>query len=85
MSIIVTDENRAIWQQRLTEAENAMHKLLVGQSATAIGYDGESVSYKPAQIPQLRVYIGQLRAALGQGVGRSRPRGRVATFGAGFR
>ena len=85
MDIIVTDDNRAMWQSRLDEAEGALHKLLVGQSATAIGYDGESVSYKPANIHQLQAYIARMRAALGLTTRGARPAARKVLFGGGFR
>lgn len=79
MQIIITETNRAEWQTRLTQAETAYHKLLTGKSATAIGYDGETMSYAPADKQELRRYISSMQKALGS-VSSSRPRARGFRF-----
>ena len=52
-----------------TTAQGALNKLLTGQSATEVSYSqGEGnrmVRYTAAKIPELRMYIRQLSAAIG--------------------
>ena len=46
----------------LAEAEDALHKLLTGTSATIVTYaDGRSVTYTRATVPELQAYIARLR------------------------
>ncbi|MEM1375883.1 MAG: gpW family head-tail joining protein [Pseudomonadota bacterium] len=84
MQITVTDENRAMWQHRLAQAEAALHDVLIGRSATALGYDGESVTYKPANLYQLRAYIAEMKKALSVSSQPVRARARSIAFGGGF-
>jgi hypothetical protein len=50
--------------KRLAEAEDALHKLILGrQSVTVIADGGYSVTYTPANIDRLRAYIAELRNA----------------------
>lgn len=55
----------ATLQARLTEAEEALHRLQIGEQTASVGYDGKSVSYTQANIGALRAYIRELEAALG--------------------
>lgn len=50
---------------RKAEAEEALHKLMTGQAAVTVGYDGRSVSYTPARQAELRAYIKELDVQLG--------------------
>lgn len=56
-------------QQRLTEAEEALHQVMVGQSVTVVGYDGHRTEFAPADESRLRRYIQSLRRQLGQPAG----------------
>lgn len=60
----LTPEETALYQRRLTEAENALHQLLVGKKAVSLAYSGESVTYTQSDEGKLRAYIGELSAAL---------------------
>ena len=57
----------ATLQTRLTEAEDALHRVLTGQSVTVVGYDGHRTEYSAASAGDLRRYIATLRRQLGQG------------------
>ena len=63
-----------ILQQRLTEAQTALHNLLTGQMGESYSFNaglgGKSVTYSRADLPQLRTYIAELRIALGLPSGR---------------
>lgn len=73
--ITVTDENRATWTARLTEAETALHKLNTGSAVQSLSYDGESVTFTQTSAGRLRAWIGEMRVALGlQTFGRARSR-----------
>jgi hypothetical protein len=61
----LTPEETALYQRRLTEAENALHQLLLGKKAVSLSYSGESVTYTQSDEGRLRAYIGELSAALG--------------------
>lgn len=58
-------------QARLTEAEGALHNLLMGMSEIEISYEGRTVKYTPTSIPNLRSYIASLQKQLGKSTGRS--------------
>lgn len=83
MTIIVTDENRAMWETRLTEAEAALHKVQIGGGVASLTYDGESVSYTRANLASLKAYVRELQTALGK-MTMSRPRARGFSFGRGY-
>lgn len=57
--------DRSILLARLTEAETALHKLMVGKASVQLSYQGESVTFTTADEGRLRLYIGELRAQLG--------------------
>ncbi len=71
--------NREIIQQRLTEAQNALHKLLTGTATVQLSYQGESVTYTTADEGKLRSYIKELEAQLG--IASARVRARRVVFG----
>jgi hypothetical protein len=53
-------------EARLEEAEDALHQVMTGQSATVTGYDGHRTEYKPADEGALRRYISSLKRQLGR-------------------
>ncbi|MEN5297727.1 gpW family head-tail joining protein [Brucella sp. TWI559] len=71
--------SREIIQQRLTEAQNALHKLLTGAATVQLSYQGESITYTTADEGRLRSYIKQLEAQLG--IAPARTRARRVVFG----
>lgn len=70
---------RSILLARLTEAEAALHKLMVGKASVQLSYQGESVTFTTADEGRLRLYIGELRAQLGL-ANASRSRSRRVVF-----
>lgn len=66
--------NREIIQKRLTEAQDALHRLLTGTATVQLSYQGESVTYTTADESKLRNYIRQLEAQLGLSPARTRAR-----------
>lgn len=71
--------DRSILLARLTEAETALHKLMVGKASVQLSYQGESVTFTTADEGRLRLYIGVLRAQLGL-ASTSRSRSRRVVF-----
>lgn len=72
--IVVTEENRAIWEQRLADAETAWHNLNLGNSARVfVDQNGERIEYSPANRIGLRAYILEMKAALGLPTGIAGP------------
>ncbi|ETW10642.1 putative Head-to-tail joining protein W (gpW) [Roseivivax marinus] len=61
----------ATLETRLTEAEDALHRLLVGTTVTVVGYDGHRTEFAPSDETRLRRYIASLKRQLGRGSGRS--------------
>ena len=59
----------AVIQARLTDAETALHNLVLGKGRVTVSYDGESVTFTQANIAELRKYIAELKAQLGIGCG----------------
>ena len=73
---MLTEEERAVLQNRLREAEQAWHELNLGQSArTFVDQNGERVEYTPANRLGLRAYILELRQQLGMKLNVSGPAG----------
>lgn len=65
----LTVEERAIYEERLTSAEGALHDLMTGQAARVfVDQNGERVEYAVANAQRLRSYIFELRVALGKQV-----------------
>lgn len=51
--------------QRLAEAEDALHNLLVGRGVQTLqDQSGEAVTYTAANVARLRAYIAELKAEL---------------------
>ncbi|EWY36764.1 hypothetical protein N825_25355 [Skermanella stibiiresistens SB22] len=63
----MTDETTL--RRRLTEAEDALHRLTIGKSVTVASGDGSSITYAPAQSAQLRLHIAELKIKLGECAG----------------
>lgn len=59
----------ATLEQYLAEAEEALHSVLIGQSVTVVGYDGQRTEWTPAKEDRLRRYIRSLKRQLKQDVG----------------
>lgn len=63
----LTTEEIATYTQRLSEAEDAYHKIaLGGQPKVYVDQNGERVEYQMANLDRLRSYIHSLRLALGK-------------------
>lgn len=60
-------------QQRLAEAEDKLHQLLMGESVVTVWNGTRRVEFTPASTDRLRSYIRELKGQLGQ----SQPRGGV--------
>ena len=60
-------------QQRIAEAENALHELSLGRQVVEINRGGKSLKYTPADITVLRRYITEMKNQLGGS--RRRPMG----------
>ncbi|WGY45040.1 gpW family head-tail joining protein [Vibrio sp. ABG19] len=52
-------------QERLSEAENAYHRLQTGSLAVSIQKGDRRVDYNRANIHELRAYIDDLKSQLG--------------------
>lgn len=61
---MATTEQLTEW---LSEAEAALHALVTGAQEVRIRYKDKEVQYTQASIAQLRGYISDLKAQLGQG------------------
>ncbi len=62
----LSDADRTIWQDRLTEAQSAYHDLATGQAVAAFtDQNGERVSYNRADMGKLSAYIADIVALLG--------------------
>ncbi len=57
----------ATLQARLTEAETALHKLVMGSKEVTVSYDGKSVTFAQTDESRLRSYIAELNSKLGTG------------------
>ncbi len=60
-------EEIVLYTTRLTEAETALHNLMMGQSArTFVDQNGERVEFTAANAGRLRAYIYELKLKLGK-------------------
>lgn len=55
----------AVLQERLTQAEEALHKLRIGEREASVAYDGFQASYTMATMADLQAYIDDLKRQLG--------------------
>lgn len=55
----------ATLQARLATLEEAEFKLVSGQQATALGYNGESVTFVASDLNQVRTMIRRIKRELG--------------------
>lgn len=60
-----------VLQARLDAAEDALHRLSIGEAEVSVYYDGTRTEYRAADIGGLRRYIASLKRALGQTVPRA--------------
>lgn len=62
----LTPEEQATLKGRLKSAEEALHELMIGQSARVfVDQNGERVEYAVANAERLRAYIMSLKTSLG--------------------
>lgn len=62
----LTDAERAVLTTRLSEAEDALHKLLIGGHArVVVESNGERVEFTAGNSQKLRSYIFELQVTLG--------------------
>jgi N-formylglutamate amidohydrolase len=63
----LTAEERVTYETRLTEAESALHQIMMGQGARVyVDQNGERVEYFAANVGRLRQYIYELKVLLGK-------------------
>lgn len=55
----------AVLQERLTEAESALHKLILGESEVKVAHTDTDVTFRKTDEGKLRAYIMELRTQLG--------------------
>lgn len=66
-SVTLTAEERALLTTRLSEAESALHSLMLGGHArVVVDSNGERVEFTAGNAQRLRAYIEELKVALGQ-------------------
>jgi hypothetical protein len=56
----------ATLEARLVEIDAAIHSLALGQTAVEVSYDGRTVKYTAATLPNLRAYRAEILGQLGQ-------------------
>ncbi|MDX3929213.1 MAG: gpW family head-tail joining protein [Shinella sp.] len=61
----LTPDETVLYRRRLSEAETALHQLLIGKKSVSLNYNGESVTYVQSDEGKIRSYIAELSAALG--------------------
>lgn len=60
-------EERAILEERLVDAESALHRLMTGQAArVVVDQNTERVEFAVANADRLRAYIWELKITLGK-------------------
>lgn len=60
-------EERLVYEQRLSEAEAALHKLTIGNHArVVVDHNGERVEFTSPNAGKLRAYVEELKIALGK-------------------
>lgn len=70
----LTTEQRATLEQRLSEAETALHELALGNKARVfVDQNGERVEFAMTSMDRLRAYVLNLKVQLGQPTGVSGP------------
>lgn len=58
---------RTVYEERLLDAESALHNLMTGQSARVfVDQNGERVEYAVPHAARLRAYINELKIKLGK-------------------
>ncbi len=67
MASTLTAEERAVLEQRLAEAESALHTALIGGHArVVVDSNGERVEFTATNTSKLRAYIEELKQCLGK-------------------
>lgn len=62
----LTSEERLGKSKRLKEAEDVLHKLVLGQSVVEMESDGKKMRFTQTNKKNLQNYINQLRKELGK-------------------
>lgn len=66
----LTPEQSTVLRKRLSDAENAYHELMLGQTAKVfVDQNGERVEYAVASAERLKAYILSLKLELGMPTG----------------
>lgn len=66
MATTLTTAERTLWTTRLASAEDALHKLMIGESARVyVDQNGERIEYTAANAQRLRAYIAEIKDLLG--------------------
>lgn len=63
----LTSAEKALYQTRLTDAEEKLHLLLTGEAAKVfVDQNGERIEYVQANANRLQTYINELKRLLGK-------------------
>lgn len=60
-----------LWTEQLAQAESALHQLMMGARVVRLSVpgDGHSIEYTPTSAANLKGYVMDLKAKLGQTTG----------------
>lgn len=53
-------------EQRLADANDALHQLMMGKSAVEVGHGPRKVTFSQRSITELKKYIGELEVMCGR-------------------
>jgi len=62
----------AILRTRLSQAEDALHRLTMGEVEVKLSYDGKTVEFAAPDVEKLERYVARLRAEIGRLSGKPR-------------
>ena len=60
-----TPDDIALWQQQLTEAEAALHSIVINGGVARMRHGDKSMEWNAQNVGTLRAYIAELRGKLG--------------------
>jgi len=63
---MATAAELVVWRKQLTEAEAALHSILVQGSIARMRHGDESMEWNAQNVGDLRAYIAELKGKLGQ-------------------
>jgi hypothetical protein len=58
--------------EKLAEARDALHGLLVGKAVVSIAFEGERTEFARSDLPRLRAYVRELEAECGEDLASAR-------------